>query len=240
MARQGSPAPLSELPELRNFMAMTAPGHTAVPLRFRFRGRRDYVQSADIAAGLIDLVDGEAVAEWCGLQYLSRLQMNGLIGHHCLAVAHGDMENRPAAVAEFVRPRDAHSETVRIAVIQTTEPVSKRVPYDESPLEDALHIDANENVAGGFRASTVAVAGYGALDQVVYAQKMLSHAIVGHMETKWLAAQFTFKGRLPAEYSLIELEPGRVVGDRFVSSVFAFDGQDFGEAVFIASSGRST
>jgi hypothetical protein len=212
------------------------PGSTPHKLQFRFRGNRNYVQSADIVQGLQDWAKSFGASAEGSAWRLARLQMNRLVGCHCVVTTDAPEGERPAAVVDFVGP---DSKGFRVYLRVTDETVEARDPYDEAPLAKALYIQPQDNALGAFRAAITHVPGYTALEHVIFAQKGLSSAIVGHDRTKWLAAQIVFDEFEPNAFSRIELTPQRVVGERFVSCDFAMDGKRIGTTVYIAQPGTT-
>jgi hypothetical protein len=194
------------------------------PLRFRFKGQRNYVQGPDIHDSLCDAL---------AAQGFSRIEKVDVVFHRMsranMIARFVDVAAEPEEQDYVVFRANLNGEPRKLFVRESTEEINERSDYDEDRLVAAMQIDAAAQRA----VLDAMLRGYSVCESIVSMNKALLGKVLPEARGKWLftrlQAPSSIRGR---DLSRLEV---RFLGHsnyRITRSELVGDGEKLGSLFF--------
>lgn len=189
-----------------------------------FRGKRDYLQGADLYQFIVDRVGGDLPEGPLQLQFHTLLRRQGelLVGVDEVA----SWRKRPEYRGEgrFGPPGEAR----QVVLVETDAEVAERKLCNESEVVKGAEVDVAD------RSAVLAFPSGGTpMEMVVFLNKQLHFQVLPEVKEKWLFVRLELNQRLPETGEReLKLVLRQVLGNRFTKTEILIDDVSYGFIIF--------
>lgn len=186
-------------------------------LLFRFKGDRNYIHGSDIFDDL---------EQWLKKQgkYIQELSFRSFSDKH-LACVFSEPADEIKAEGKAL---DSEGKQTLFWLIETSQPVVERYPFDEDAITSHAQITGKTIEAS-------ATDTYSVIEQVIALTKALNYSLTPDIDGKWVFGQLRLKETLPEEAQHFVIRQKTLLGGRFSTQEIKLDDRVVGDIRFITS-----